>query len=199
MKAQLDTIKKSFRLPPAETAPSVLPPSVLEKVRDRDRKVWVTFREKLEAMAVLAELRDDATGEHAFRVGRLSGIFAQALGHDERFVETIEMAARLHDIGKLVIPDVILQKRGKLLEEEFDIMKRHTGEGAAILRDVNHDSLHPAIDIAMHHHEWWDGNGYPSKLSGEEIPLQARITSLVDVFDALSHKRPYKPAWLLMQ
>ena len=196
-RAQLDALKRQFKLPDTTTDPNrtVLPREVFEKLRQRGDQIWQSFRAKLEAMAVLAELRDDATGEHAFRVGRLSGIFAARLGFPEHEVREIEMAARLHDLGKLVVPDVILQKRGKLVDVEVEVMRRHTTEGAAILMEVKHEAFRPAADIALYHHEWWDGNGYPRGISGEDIPEIARIAALVDVFDALSHKRPYKPAW----
>lgn len=196
-RAQLDALKRQFKLPDTTTDPSrtVLPRDVFEKLRQRGDQIWQSFRAKLEAMAVLAELRDDATGEHAFRVGRLSGIFAQRLGYSEHEIREIELAARLHDIGKLIVPDVILQKRGKLVDAEVEVMRRHTTEGAAILTEVKHEAFRPAAEIALHHHEWWNGKGYPRGISGDEIPEIARITALVDVFDALSHKRPYKPAW----
>lgn len=196
-RAQLEALKRQFKLPDTTIDPNrtVLPKDVFEKLRQRGDQIWQSFRAKLEAMAVLAELRDDATGEHAFRVGRLSGIFAQRLGYPEHQVREIELAARLHDLGKLVVPDVILQKRGKLVEAEIEVMRRHTVEGSAILTEVKHEAFRPAADIALYHHEWWNGQGYPRGLSGDDIPEIARITALVDVFDALSHKRPYKPAW----
>jgi putative two-component system response regulator len=194
---QLDALKKAFGggRPQTTDSSSVLPEIVRAKLRDRDATLWEEFRARLEAMAVLAELRDDATGEHAFRVGRLSALFAKALGKNAEEVETIELAARLHDIGKLVVPDLILQKRGKLVEAELEVMRRHTSEGAAILHEVQHDALRPAAEIALSHHEWWNGKGYPMGLAGDAIPESARITALADVFDALAHKRPYKPAW----
>ena len=196
-RAQLDALKRQFKLPDTTVDPNrtVLPKDVFEKLRQRGDQIWQSFRAKLEAMAVLAELRDDATGEHAFRVGRLSAIFAAKLGYSEHEVKEIELAARLHDLGKLVVPDVILQKRGKLVEAEVEVMRKHTTEGAAILMEVKHEAFRPAAEIALCHHEWWDGSGYPRRLVGDEIPEIARITALVDVFDALSHKRPYKPAW----
>jgi putative two-component system response regulator len=196
-KQQLDALKKSFRGGgnPLREEDSVLPTEVLDKLRDRNYHLLQDFRRRLEAMAVLAELRDDATGEHAFRVGRLSALFAKELGYSAEEVESVELAARLHDIGKLVVPDVILQKRGKLTEVEMEAMRRHTTEGSNILLDTQNADFTRAAVIAMNHHEWWDGTGYPKALKGTEIPEVARITALADVFDALSHKRPYKPAW----
>jgi putative two-component system response regulator len=193
---QLDALKKSFAtLRVGDRDSSVLPESVLAKLRDRDELLWKEFRSRLEALAVLAELRDDATGEHAFRVGKLSALFARALGLSHEKVETIESAARLHDIGKLVVPDIVLQKRGKLVEAELEIMRSHAAEGANILLEVQHEAFRPAAEIALCHHEWWNGKGYPRGLSADQIPESARITALADVFDALSHRRPYKPAW----
>jgi putative two-component system response regulator len=196
-KQQLDALKQSFRMTgkAVRDQDSVLPSEVLEKLRDRNYQLLQDFRKRLEAMAVLAELRDDATGEHAFRVGRLSALFAKELGYSRDEVESVELAARLHDIGKLVVPDVILQKRGKLTEVEVEVMRKHTTEGSNILLDTQNEDFHRAAIIALNHHEWWDGNGYPNRLSGTAIPEIARITALADVFDALSHKRPYKPAW----
>jgi putative two-component system response regulator len=195
---QLDNLKRSFKLSRVsaeQEQPSVLPDIVVERLRQRDAELWKTFRARLEAMAVLAELRDDATGEHAFRVGRLSALFAKALGHAEQEIEEIELAARLHDIGKLVVPDLVLQKRGRLIDVELEVMRRHAAEGASILQEIQHAAFQPAAEIALSHHEWWNGQGYPRGLEGEAIPKIARITALADVFDALSHKRPYKPSW----
>ena len=196
-KQQLDALKESFRSSgkPIVEEESVLPTEVLDRLRDRNYQLLQDFRRKLEAMAVLAELRDDATGEHAFRVGRLSALFAKELGYSREDVESVELAARLHDIGKLVVPDVILQKRGKLTDVEMEVMRKHTTEGSNILLDTQNEDFNRAAEIALHHHEWWDGSGYPRRLSGTGIPEIARITALADVFDALSHKRPYKPAW----
>jgi putative two-component system response regulator len=107
----------------------------------------------------------------------------------------IELAARLHDIGKIGIPDAILLKPDRLNDAERQIMSAHTTVGAELLSKSNIPHLQMAEDIARYHHEWWDGSGYPGNLSGTAIPLASRITALADVFDALTHKRPYKPAW----
>ena len=192
----LDALKQSFRgARPISKDESVLPEEVVERLNDRSSVLRQTFRKKLEAMAVLAELRDDATGEHAFRVGRLSALLAKELGYSKEDIESVELAARLHDIGKLVVPDIILQKRGRLIEVEIEVMQKHTTEGANILLDTQNSEFKRAAEIALCHHEWWNGEGYPKKLSGTSIPEIARVTALADVFDALSHKRPYKPAW----
>lgn len=153
--------------------------------------------EMLERLAVTAELRDDSTGEHSYRVGRLSALLAQEFGCDESTCYMIELAARLHDIGKIGVPDAILLKPEKLNDAERQIMRTHTTVGAELLSKSNIPHMQMAEEIARHHHEWWDGSGYPANLSGSGIPLVARITALADVFDALTHKRPYKIAWPL--
>lgn len=153
--------------------------------------------ESMERMAVVAELRDDSTGAHSYRVGRLAALLAKEAGCDEETIFMIDIAARLHDIGKVGIPDGILMKPGPLNSSERDVMKNHTTIGAEVLANSNIAHMKTAEDIARFHHEWWDGTGYPSKLKGEAIPMAARITALADVFDALTHSRPYKPAWTL--
>jgi putative two-component system response regulator len=151
--------------------------------------------EMLERLAVTAELRDDSTGEHSYRVGKLSGLLAREFGCDDHTCHMIELAARLHDIGKIGVPDAILLKPDKLNEAELQVMRTHTTVGAELLSRSNMPELRMAEEIARHHHEWWDGTGYPGNLSGTAIPLAARITALADVFDALTHRRPYKIAW----
>jgi len=153
--------------------------------------------ESMERMAVVAELRDDSTGAHSYRVGRLASLLAKEWGCDEETIFMIDIAARLHDIGKVGIPDGILLKPAKLNAAERDVMKTHTTIGAEVLANSNIAHMQTAEEIARHHHEWWDGTGYPNGLSGKDIPLAARITALADVFDALTHKRPYKEAWTL--
>lgn len=151
--------------------------------------------EMLERLAVTAELRDDSTGEHSYRVGKLAALLAQEFGCDENVCFMAELAARLHDIGKIGVPDAILLKPDKLNLAEMQIMRTHTTVGAELLSKSNIPQMQMAEEIARHHHEWWDGSGYPANLSGSTIPLAARITALADVFDALTHRRPYKVAW----
>ncbi|HZZ93906.1 MAG TPA: HD domain-containing phosphohydrolase [Usitatibacter sp.] len=151
--------------------------------------------EMLERLAVTAELRDDSTGEHSYRVGKLSALLAQEFGCDEDTCYMIELAARLHDIGKIGVPDAILLKPDKLNDAERQIMRTHTTVGAELLSKSNIPHMQMAEEIARYHHEWWNGEGYPGNLSGTAIPLAARITALADVFDALTHQRPYKVAW----
>ncbi len=160
-----------------------------------EQELFKSRIEMLERLAVTAELRDDSTGEHSYRVGKLSALLAQEFGCDEDTCFMIELAARLHDIGKIGVPDAILLKPDKLNEAETQIMRTHTTVGAELLSKSNIPHMQMAEEIARHHHEWWDGGGYPGNLSGTAIPLAARITALADVFDALTHKRPYKVAW----
>ena len=160
-----------------------------------EQELFKSRIEMLERLAVTAELRDDSTGEHSYRVGKLSALLAQEFGCDEDACFMVELAARLHDIGKIGVPDAILLKPDKLNEAETQIMRTHTTVGAELLSKSNIPHMQMAEEIARYHHEWWDGSGYPGNVSGSAIPLAARITALADVFDALTHKRPYKIAW----
>ncbi|MEW5882312.1 MAG: HD domain-containing phosphohydrolase, partial [Pseudomonadota bacterium] len=146
----------------------------------------------LEQQSVAAELHDDTTGEHCYRVGRLASILGREIGLEDDVCFLIDLAARLHDIGKLVVPDAILLKPGRLTPGEREIMETHTTAGAEILAKTNVPQMHVAEEIALHHHERWDGTGYPMRLRGTAIPIAARVTALADVFDALTHARPYK-------
>ncbi|HEU0199395.1 MAG TPA: HD domain-containing phosphohydrolase, partial [Burkholderiaceae bacterium] len=148
-----------------------------------------------ERLAVTAELRDDATGEHSYRVGRLASLLAHDFGCDEQTCFMMDLAARLHDIGKMGIPDGILLKPDRLNEMERHIIETHCNVGAELLAKSEVPHLQMAEDIARFHHEWFNGSGYPFGIGGTAIPLAARITTLADVFDALTHKRPYKDAW----
>jgi len=151
--------------------------------------------EILERLARAAEFRDDDTGLHTRRVGHVSGLLAEALGMAAPEVELIRRAAPLHDIGKIGIPDTILLKHGRLSPDEETVMQTHTVIGAEILAGSDVPLLHLAQDIALTHHEQWDGMGYPNRVTGEAIPLVGRIVAVVDVHDALTHPRPYKAAW----
>jgi putative nucleotidyltransferase with HDIG domain len=149
----------------------------------------------IQRLAVAAEYRDDDTGQHTRRVGRLSELIAAALDLPEEQRLLLRQAAPLHDVGKIGIPDSILLKRGRLTRAEFERMKAHTSVGAAMLAGRNFPLLEMAEQIALSHHERWDGTGYPRAIDGEAIPLAARIVAVADVFDALTHARPYKQAW----
>lgn len=165
------------------------------RVQERTRELEAARFEILDRLARAAEYRDDTTGEHTQRVGRTAALVAEALGLDAAEVELIRLAAPLHDIGKIGIPDRILLKAGRLTPEEFEIMKSHTEIGGQILSGSQIPVLVRAREIALTHHARWDGRGYPWGLAGEAIPHSGRIVALADVFDALTHVRPYKPAW----
>ncbi|MDR3690079.1 MAG: response regulator [Fimbriimonas sp.] len=164
------------------------------KVRERTRDLVKAQLETFNKLAIAADYRDDNTGHHAKRVGRMSGMIAQALGLPDTFVGLIVQAASLHDIGKIGVSDMILLKPGRLTTEEFETMKQHTVIGAKILSESSSPMLQLAEEIALHHHEFWDGNGY-SGLQGDAIPISGRIVGVADFFDALTHERPYKKAW----
>jgi cyclic di-GMP phosphodiesterase len=151
--------------------------------------------EMLARLAAVAEFRDDDTGQHTRRVADLSVTIAQHLELPAADIELLRLAAPLHDVGKIAIPDAILGKSGKLTVEEFDEMKTHTTIGAQMLAGSAFALLEMAEQIALTHHEKWDGSGYPAGLAGDAIPIVGRIVAVADVFDALTHSRPYKPAW----
>ncbi len=154
--------------------------------------------ETIYRMALVAEFRDQKdTGKHLRRMSRLSGILASAMGMSYQESEDIRYASPLHDIGKVAIPDVILRKPEKLSVEEYEEMKRHTIYGSQMLINAESRLLRLAALIAIAHHESYDGTGYPYGLKGEAIPIEARIVSVADVFDALISKRVYKGAWTL--
>ena len=167
------------------------------KVLERTRQLAEAQLEILGLLATAAEYRDDDTGEHARRVGRLAGMIAKASGQSEQDVEVLRLAATLHDIGKIGVPDRVLLKTERLTNEEFEIIKSHASIGIEILGKSRFSILQAAREIAGSHHERWDGTGYPEGLQGHEIPLSGRIVAIADVFDALTHDRPYKKAWSL--
>src|SRR3989304_5604399 len=161
-----------------------------EKVRERTLELEEARIEILERLAIAAEYRDDATGQHTRRVGQAAALLARAIGLPETQVELIRRAAPLHDIGKIGIPDGILLKPGPLTAEEFEILKAHTSTGARILSGGRVPPLPCAEEIALTHHERWDGTGYPWGLRGEQIPLSGRIVAVAEAFDALTRDGP---------
>ena len=165
------------------------------RVRQRTRDLEVAQLETVTRLAYAAEYRDDTTGRHTYRVGHLSALLAEAAGLNLDQVAQIKIAARLHDVGKIGIPDQILLKTGKLDPEEYGAMQAHTLIGARILSGGHTPVLQMAENIALNHHERWDGLGYPNGLSGDAIPMIARLVSVADVYDALTSSRPYKHAW----
>jgi len=171
---------------------------VLERTSELQQRTLELEESRLETLrrlALAAEFRDDETFAHTERVGRAAEQLARRLGLAEAEVVLIRQAAPLHDVGKLGISDRILLKPGKLTAAEFDEVRKHPAAGARILAGSGSDVLQLAERIALSHHEWWDGSGYPAGLAGEQIPLCARIVALADVYDALTHTRPYKEAW----
>ena len=185
------------------------------KVKQRTQELEKSRREVIYCLARAAEMRDNDTGNHVIRVGRYAGIIAANLGLPKWAVDDIELAAQLHDVGKIAIPDAILLKPGALEPEEFELvqkhvkfgrqiikpftvndaetMRTHVTSGAEMLRDGS-SLMRLAASIAQTHHEKYDGSGYPIGLAGEDIPLEGRITAVADVYDALSTERPYKKA-----
>jgi putative two-component system response regulator len=165
------------------------------QLKKSQRAVEDSQMEVLNRLAQAAELRDDDTGQHTHRVGELACRMATHLGVDCDHVELIRQTAPLHDVGKIGISDTILLKPGRLTPEEFAVMKTHTIIGAQLLSAGQSPFMRMAEVIALSHHERFDGNGYPNGLTGDDIPLEGRIVSVADVFDALTHERPYKRAW----
>lgn len=149
----------------------------------------------LRRLAWAAEYRDDNTYEHTQRVGAMAALLARRLGLQDRTVELLRVAAPLHDIGKIAVPDAILLKPDRLTEEEFEVVKAHAPAGARILSGGADELLRTAEAIAASHHERWDGGGYPAGLAGADIPLPGRLVAVADVFDVLVHERPYKQEW----
>jgi len=172
-----------------------------QRVRDRTREVELKKHEveeaqleTLERLARTAEYRDDQTGRHVLRVGRVAALFGRGMGMNEEEVRLLRLAAPLHDLGKIGIPDAILLAPRRLTDDEFTEMKTHTEIGARILGGSTSSLLQLAERIAKTHHERWDGRGYYGMVA-EDIPTVSRIVAVADVFDALTHERPYKSAW----
>jgi Response regulator containing a CheY-like receiver domain and an HD-GYP domain len=167
--------------------------SLNKEIQERTTRLEEAYRETLVTLVRASEFRDEDTGFHINRIGRYTCALAELLGLDDAFVKTILLASLMHDVGKIGIPDSILLKHDQLTAEETDIMHTHCMLGAKILRDGDSRYLVMGAEIALSHHERWDGSGYPQRLAGTAIPLSARITQIADVYDALRSRRPYKP------
>lgn len=167
-----------------------------QKVAERTADLEETRLEVIRRLGRAAEYKDNETGRHVIRMSHYSRLIAEAwIGESNEWTDLLFNAAPMHDIGKIGIPDRVLLKPGKLDEEEWEIMQQHTVYGYEILGEQSTKLMKMAKEIALTHHEKWDGSGYPNNLVGEEIPLESRIIAIADVFDALTSERPYKKAW----
>ncbi|HUW38731.1 MAG TPA: HD domain-containing phosphohydrolase [Rhodocyclaceae bacterium] len=166
-----------------------------EEVKKATSEIYSRERETIMRLARAAEFRDPDTGAHIQRMANYSRLIAANLDWDEERQEMMLQAAPMHDVGKLGTPDDILLRAARLTPEEFEIMKKHAAIGWEILKDSSSPILQMAADIALTHHERFDGSGYPRGLAGEAIPMAGRIVAVADVFDALASERPYKKAW----
>jgi putative two-component system response regulator len=186
-----NVVETHFLRKALETQNSVLESMVASRTRELER----SRTEILGRLADVGEFRDGDTGRHTQRVGTLAARLAAVLGMDDAYSKIVRQTAPLHDIGKIGVPDRVLHKPGPLTPEEFEIMKSHTIVGARMLSRGDSELLQFAERIALSHHERWDGGGYPQGLSGASIPLEARLVAVADVFDALTHERPYRSAF----
>jgi len=166
-----------------------------QKVQQRTQAIQETRLQVVRHLGRAAEYRDNETGLHIIRMSKMAALLGKAAGMSDYQCDILLNASPMHDIGKIGIPDKILLKPGKHDADEWEIMQTHAQIGADILSGDNSDLMIMAHEIALTHHEKWNGNGYPNKLKGKSIPLVGRVTAIADVFDALTSERPYKKAW----
>ncbi|MBA4383947.1 MAG: hypothetical protein C0410_04370 [Anaerolinea sp.] len=167
--------------------------TALKARADMNGQLNQTYNETLRSLVKALDTRDSETGGHSERVTLIALSIAQQLNLDEKQIQQIHWGALLHDVGKIGIPDNILRKPGKLTDEEWEIMRSHPQTGYEMLKGI--PFLCPALDVVLHHHERYDGAGYPSGLAGMDIPLSARIFAIADTFDAMTNDRPYRKAF----
>ncbi|HLX11098.1 MAG TPA: HD domain-containing phosphohydrolase [Thermoanaerobaculia bacterium] len=166
-----------------------------EAAAEANRRTQVAHLDTIRRLVLAAELKDPDTARHILRISRYSAVLAKALGMSPTEIEVLGHAVTMHDVGKIGIPDAILCKRGALDAEERQVMETHTVIGSRILADSPSELMQQGHVVALSHHERWDGSGYPRRLRGEEIPLAGRICAVVDVFDAMTMARSYRPAY----
>jgi len=166
--------------------------NTIAELRNTNMELRESYLDTIHCLVVAAEYKDQETGNHIVRMSKYSTLLAEKLGLSAEGVQNIKYATPMHDVGKIGIPDNILTKPGKLTDEEFEIMTQHTIIGAKILAGSKAGILKVARQIALTHHEKWNGKGYPRGLSGKKTPIMGRIVGFADVFDALTSKRPYK-------
>jgi putative nucleotidyltransferase with HDIG domain len=175
------------------TASAIHRADLFEQTSQQAKELQQAYNSTLEGWALALELRDKETQGHSVRIANLTLKLARRMGIPETEMEKIRRGALLHDIGKLGVPDTILLKHGTLTADEWTTMQKHPTYAFEMLSQIKY--FKDSIDIPYYHHEWWDGSGYPQGLEGEQIPLSARIFSIVDVWDALTSDRPYRDAW----
>ncbi len=166
--------------------------NTVKELKAKNKELEEAYLDTIHRLVLAAEYKDNETGRHIERMSRYSALIAEKLGLTAIETQNILYASPMHDVGKIAIPDEILMKSSKLTKNEFNVMKKHSTLGAALLSNSNSQVLKLAEKIALSHHERWNGAGYPQGISGEKIPIAGKIVALADVFDALTSKRSYK-------
>jgi putative two-component system response regulator len=191
----LITVANALRLRRLEIEKKAHQRELIETLRERTARLEMSSEDAIKRLALAGEFRDDETALHVERVSLVASQLAKRMGIDEQRCHLIRLGSRVHDVGKIAVPDRILRNPGKLTPEDFDVMKRHAEYGHQMLAGSGSEVLEVAATIAWTHHEWWDGSGYPRGLRGEQIPVEGRITAVADVFDALTNDRIYRSAY----